>query len=125
MNLNNAGRFAEMALLELHSDATGIAIDTQIVMPDHVHAVIVLGTNPSMETTDSIPDVVRRFKMRVLKSWPNGVRQKGWRPYDTHLWQPSYHDTLMRSDHHLDITREYILGNPGRWIERLETENLL
>lgn len=39
-------------------------------------------------------------------------------PYDTHLWQQSWYDTLIRNDTHLEITREYILGNPDRWIER-------
>jgi REP element-mobilizing transposase RayT len=68
LRLNDAGQFTSEALRSLHSDASGIAIDTHIVMPDHVHAIIVLGSNPHVETTDSIPDVVRRFKMRVMKS---------------------------------------------------------
>jgi REP element-mobilizing transposase RayT len=121
MDLNKAGRFAELALLDLHSDATGIAIDTNIVMPDHVHAIIVLGTNPAVDTTDSIPDTVRRFKLRVMRSWPKGIAEKKWDRYDTHLWHPSYYDTLMRNDTHLERTREYILANPARWIERMES----
>lgn len=118
MHLNDAGRFVDGALRALHSDADGIAIDTHIVMPDHLHAIIVLGTNPHARTTASIPDLVRNFKTRVQKSWPAGTRHGGWEPYDGHLWQRSYRDTLIRNNAHLERTREYILTNPARWIER-------
>lgn len=118
LHLNDAGRFASAAIRSLHSDAEGIAIDTHIVMPDHVHAIIVLGTNPNVNMTESIPDVVRRFKMRVIRSWPGGIRNRGWEPYDTHLWHRSYHDTLIESEAQLEQTRAYILANPARWMER-------
>lgn len=118
LHLNDAGRFAESSLCSLHSDADGIAIDTHIVMPDHVHAIITLGTNPHVDTPGTISDLVQRFKMRVMKSWPNGVRTKGWQPYDTHLWQRSFYDTLIEHEWHLEQTRAYILANPARWIER-------
>ena len=39
--------------------------------------------------------------------------------YHTHLWQPSYYDTLIRNDIHMEKTRQYILANPARWIERM------
>lgn len=124
-HLYEPGRFVEQVLLDLHSDASGLAIDTYIVMPDHVHAIIVLGTNPQIQTPDSIPDVVRRFKMRVMRSWPKGVKENGWPRYETHLWQPSFYDTLIRNDAHLAKTREYILTNPARWIERMNSGDLL
>ena len=117
IHLNDAGSFVAASLLALQSETHGVIIDTHIVMPDHLHAIIVLGTNPDAHTTVSIPDLVRVFKMRVMKSWPSGVRIGGWEPYDMHLWQRSYYDTLVRNDAHLETTRVYILANPRRWIE--------
>lgn len=118
MVLNDAGRFVGEALRSFHSEADGIAIDAHIVMPDHVHAILVLGTNPHVDTTASIPDLVQRFKMKVMRIWPGGVRTRGWPPYETHLWQRSYYDTLIEHERHLEQTRAYILANPARWIER-------
>lgn len=118
IQLNDAGRFVEASLLSLGSERKGIGIDTHIVMPDHLHAIIVLGTEAKAQMEMSIPDVVRLFKMRVMKSWPRGVRLGGWEPYDGQLWQRSYDDTLIRNDRHLKTTRAYILDNPRRWIER-------
>lgn len=118
MRLNDPGQVVETTVCSFHSDAEGIAIDTHIVMPDHLHAIIMLGTNPRVETTTSIPDIVQRLKMKVMRSWPGGVRTRGWPPYDTHLWHRSYYDTLIENDRHLVHTREYILANPARWIQR-------
>ena len=118
VSLNDPGRFVEASLLGLHAPDRGIEIDTHVVMPDHLHAIIHLGTHPTMIPDESVSDVVRRFKMRILRAWPGGVRHRGWLPYDTHLWQESFHDTLIRNDAHLEVTRRYIIGNPGRWIER-------
>ncbi len=116
--MNDAGRFAESALLTLNSVTHGVAIDTHIVMPDHLHAIIDLGTNPSIDTDNSIPDLIRVCKMRVMRSWPSGIRDRGWSRYDVHLWQQSYYDTLIRNDTHLETTRAYILDNPRQWMER-------
>lgn len=124
MRLSDAGQYVEQMLLSLHSDQHGIAIDTQIVMPDHLHAILMLGTNPMVHTEPSIPDLVKMFKLRVFRAWPRGVKERGWPRYDAHLWQVSYHDTLIRNDAHLETTREYILGNPGRWLERMQTKQL-
>lgn len=122
MSLNAAGRFTETALNAIQCYEQGIAVDTHIIMPDHIHAILVLGTNPAVQTVDSVPDVVRRLKLRVMRSWPKGIATEGWPRYQTHLWHPSYHDTLIRNEAHLHATREYILSNPGRWIERMEAE---
>ena len=118
MVLSDAGRFAESALLRLHAPEEGVEIDIHVVMPDHLHTIIHLGTGQFGESTVSVPELVHGFKMRVMKSWPGGVRHRGWPLYDTHLWQQSYYDTLIRNDRHLMTTRRYILGNPGRWMER-------
>ena len=116
--LGSAGQFVEAVLLDLHSPESGIEVDTHVVMPDHLHAIIHLGTHPLAYPAVSLPELVGAFKLRVQRSWPGGIRRGGWPRYDTHLWQLSYYDTLIRNDTHLETTRRYILGNPGRWIER-------
>lgn len=124
VSLSDAGRFVEQTLVTLHSDQEGIAVDTHIVMPDHLHAIVMLGTNPHVITRHSIPDLVKMFKLRIFRAWPRGVREQGWPRYKDHLWQVSYHDTLIRNEAHLETTRQYILGNPGRWWERMQCTHL-
>lgn len=122
MVLSDAGHFVEHALLGLHDPAHGIEIDTHVIMPDHLHAIFHLGTHPEVDPGVSISDLVHRLKMRVFKSWPGGVRGRGWPRYEEHLWHPSFYDALIEHERHLDITRDYILANPARWREKHHPE---
>ncbi|HVL24047.1 MAG TPA: hypothetical protein VM450_08180 [Thermomicrobiales bacterium] len=46
LRLNAAGQVVADALRAIHADRDGIGLDTCLVMPDHLHAIIVLGANP-------------------------------------------------------------------------------
>jgi REP element-mobilizing transposase RayT len=118
VHLGDAGQMALRALQAIHDEGAGIGLDAHIVMPDHLHAIIILGTHPGVDTTVSVSDVVRDFKTRVQRSWPAGVRRGQWPAYDGRLWQRSFNDVLIEHPGHLDRTREYILANPDRWTER-------
>lgn len=122
VRLNAAGRMVLDALGRIHDDDRGIGLDAHIVMPDHVHAIIALGTNPSVVPTVSIPDVVRDFKTRVQRTWPGGVRDGRWPGYESHLWQRSWYDTLIHGEVHLEKARAYILANPARWQAKQDNE---
>jgi REP element-mobilizing transposase RayT len=120
---NDAGWFVRETLLRIHEPQRGIGLDTFIIMPDHVHAIIHLGTSPDVDPGVTMSDVVHQFKVRVVRAWRGGVRDYGWPRYMEHLWHPSYYDTLIEHDGHLETTREYILANPARWwAERYQVE---
>ncbi|HWV36268.1 MAG TPA: transposase [Thermomicrobiales bacterium] len=118
--LNDAGRFVIEVIRGLHSEDEGILIDVYVVMPDHVHVVIMLTDAPGPVRHDlAIEHVVSRLKMRVMKAWSTGIRTRGWNPYEETLWQRSYNDVLIGTDRHLEQVRAYIEGNPARAIERM------
>ena len=100
---NALGLIAAASLAEIpdHSDAT---IDTSIVMPDHVHAVIVLG--PGQHRVN-LSTVVGTFKAAFTRR----ARRPG-------LWQRGFYDHVVRNDADLDRVRKYISANPVRWSER-------
>jgi len=72
-----------------------------VVMPDHVHWLLVLGDAP-------LEDVVRGFKGR--SAWRLG-RESGL-PSPT--WQRGYHDRALRADDDLRVVARYVVGNPVR-----------
>lgn len=98
----------------------GIMVDTIIVMPDHVHGILMLGTEPEIPAAHSLSDVIGGFKSISAVEYGRGVRQAGWRPYDGHLWHRSFRDTIVRTERMLEAFRDYIAGNPGRWSEKRE-----
>jgi putative transposase len=91
----------------------GVAIDAEVTMPDHVHALVVLEDDP--RRTLSLSDVLHRYMSLTTKRYAQGVRNHGWPRYDGRLWQESFYDHVIRRDEELDAVRHYIEDNPLRW----------
>lgn len=92
------------------------ALDAFVVMPDHVHGILMCGVEPeSGVSKTTIGEMVRWFKTAVYAAYGRGVREEGWPPYDGQLWHRDYHDRMVRNDAELAAIRAYIEGNPGRW----------
>ncbi|MDD5296781.1 MAG: transposase [Rhodocyclaceae bacterium] len=66
-----------------------------VVMPDHVHWLMVLRQG-------SLAETVRRLKARAS------------REFGQPLWQPNYHDHALRGDEDLRVLARYIVANPLR-----------
>jgi REP element-mobilizing transposase RayT len=96
-----------------HPDVT---TDVHIVMPDHVHGIIMIGTN-DLPRHAALSQVIQWFKTVTVKRYGEGVRKLGWQPYKGQLWQRSFHDHIIRNDHEFKNRHEYIEANPWRWVE--------
>lgn len=100
-----------------------VAIDAFVVMPDHVHGIVLCGRGPDDESRKpTVGDVVRWFKASVHAAYRDGVMRRDWPAYDRHLWQRAYHDRIIRSAGEFARHQRYIDGNPGRWWERHQSE---
>jgi putative transposase len=86
-----------------------VAVDVGIVMPDHVHGILVIG-----DGSLSLPEVVRTFKSRTTWLYSHGVKEQGWPRYHGVLWQRGYFDRVVRDEVELQRFREYIVTNPLR-----------
>lgn len=134
MSLNDAGRMIQLSWDELPIHYSGVETDAFIVMPNHVHGVIVLvGAGPRAcpefnfqpqpggqpqgvaPTTLSLPDLVHRFKTITTKRYTDGVKQTEWKPFLGKLWQRNYYEHIVRNEKSLNKIREYIINNPAQW----------
>jgi putative transposase len=126
MRLNNAGQMVWTVWDELSVHYSNIELDGFVIMPNHVHAIVILvGVGPhaypdrgqpqGVAPTLSLPDVVHRFKTLTTKRYADGVKQSGWLPFSGRLWQRNYFEHVIRSEQSLNRIREYILNNPARW----------
>jgi REP element-mobilizing transposase RayT len=122
MCLSSAGELARdgwRVITQLHP---GIAIDVDIALPDHVHAIVVLEDDP--RRTLDLPDVVHRYKSLTTKRYAQAVRELGWEPFAGRLWQESFYDHVIRDDADLDAVRRYIAGNGQVWeVKRSKVES--
>jgi len=114
MELNAAGRMIDTAWDQLPDHCPHAQIDTYVVMPNHVHAVIVLLPTDGVAML-SLADVVRRFKTFTTRQYVVGVKRDGWPVFTGRLWQRNYHEHIIRSERSLNKIRQYIADNPAQW----------
>ncbi len=95
-------------------------LDSFIVMPNHVHAILALFPTPqktagaaSSAPTNSPPSLGKII--RALKSLSaievNRLSNKFAQP----VWQRNYFEHVIRQGEDLDAVRRYIQENPLRW----------
>jgi putative transposase len=120
MILNEAGVVIESWWHTIPARFSGIWLDAMVVMPNHVHGIISQGADPAVPIDKSLSDIIGWFKTRTVNDYGLGVRTRGWPRYRSKLWQPGYHEHIIRGDAALERIRRYIDGNPARWLEDAE-----
>lgn len=121
VHLHPAGMLVEAIWHRLPCHFPTVTLDAFVVMPDHVHGIIILGENKRSKTyppTDwpkgtipgSIPAIVQNFKSVSSRRINQAMGTPGRR-----IWQEDYYDRIIRDASHLEHTRQYIAANPSRW----------
>ena len=103
--LSQMGQIAQMLLLEIPTHFPGTVVDKCVVMPNHIHGIIVLPGG-----TAELSVIIGQYKAAVTKSvrrfYPNIC-----------LWQRSFHDHIIRNQGDYERIWTYIEGNPSKWAE--------
>jgi len=148
VRLSDAGQMVWVVWSELPAHYPGVDINMFIVMPNHVHGIVVLtgtgrvGAGPracpidwdtgqllgnnigqpqGVAPTMALQDVVHRFKTLTTKQYGDGVKHSGWPAFHGRLWQRNYYEHIVRDEGELNRIREYIANNPAQW--ELDREN--
>ncbi|MGH7865902.1 MAG: transposase [Candidatus Binataceae bacterium] len=89
-------------------------LDEFIVMPNHIHGILItghLGGSRTAPTTHKpLGRLLGAFKT-VSSKRINLVRGTPGAP----LWQRNYYERVIRSEEELQRIREYVAGNPAAW----------
>ncbi|CBL45870.1 Hypothetical protein HDN1F_22870 [gamma proteobacterium HdN1] len=125
VQLSAAGRMVLDVWNEIPVHYLGVDVDAFVVMPNHVHGVVVI-TNPvgaqfnapntqgAMNRAPTLGEIVRAFKARSTRNIR--LREPG-----ASVWQRNYYEHIIRSEESLTRIREYIINNPLQWA--LDREN--
>lgn len=126
MILNEYGEMAKNFWVEIPSHFPHAKLDEFIVMPNHIHGIIIINKNivgannhsPHSHSPQRISEfrspkrtigsIVRGFKIGVTK----------WFRQNTdiyNVWQRNYYEHIIRNDDELNRIREYINNNPLNW----------
>ncbi len=136
MHLSSEGRICEQIWLSLPERFTNVAIDEFVLMPNHVHGIIVIKKPPVFVETSTIPerfkDHMQKLEEERLISRPEAYRSpsvgqiiRTFKAASTRLirkhgspsfaWQRSYWLTVLATKEHLERIRHYIHENPTIW----------
>ncbi len=144
MILSDAGKIAEDEWIRTPSirPDQNITLDAFCVMPNHFHAIIIIGVNEFNNRTDAMH--YRHYRRDALQSVPTtssttmapagnhpGVQSKNLasivRGYKSAVtkqvrivtnsfgWQSRFHDHIIRDDDEFIRIRQYIIDNPLNW----------
>ncbi len=117
VQLSPAGQMISSVWSELPVHYPGVSLDDFIVMPNHVHGIIVL-KEAGIDEPISLGDVVHRFKSFTTARYRRAVREDGWPAFDRRLWHRNYYERIVRDRAALLAIRRYIAANPRCWKPR-------
>ncbi len=139
MILNEIGEIAYECWYEIPKHFPFVQLDEFIVMPNHVHGIIIIDhenqceTNPSTVetknllslpecktvthgTSKTIGSIIRGLKIGVTKWINDNTNLKN-------IWQSNYYDRIIRDEKELFNVRKYIQDNPLKWNEDINNLN--
>jgi putative transposase len=109
ISVNKLGNIAKLHWQQLQECHSHLKIDEYIVMPNHLHGIIIL-LDSSIDRPKSISEIIRGFKTFSARRI-NTIRKQRGIP----VWQRDYFDRIIRTDEELDNVRRYIINNPQNW----------
>ncbi len=115
--LSLAGKIVAEEWLKIPGSHPRATLDAWVVMPDHMHGILIFQGDPEDRSRDSkylqsqsLGTVVGRFKAEATKRIRGPLRQSDF------AWQPRFHDVVLRTPADLERVRAYIRDNPKNWV---------
>ena len=111
MKLSDFGKIVADCWYDLPNHYSNIILDEFVVMPDHIHGIIIIRNGSDNKIKHGISEFIRAFKSfssRRINEF-NAVTVKSG------IWQPRFYDRIIRSDNELSRVRFYIKNNPAKF----------
>jgi len=99
------GKIVEKHIQNIPSFYQNIYVDNYVVMPNHIHMILVLDNG---DHNPAVPLIIGQFKRGVTKEirciFPERI-----------IWQRSFHDHIIRNQAGYEKIWTYIENNPIKW----------
>ena len=102
------GKIAEEQLFLLEKRYPCLKIDQYVIMPNHIHAILLLDGAAGASPRPTITDVVCAYKSLTTRMCKKVQHIEK-------LFQTSFYEHVIRGREDYDEIAEYIANNPKRW----------
>lgn len=97
--LSSEGIIVEKELQKIEVLLTNVTIDEYIIMPNHIHMILIINENKNI----SISRIIKQYKMCVSKK------------IGYSLWQKSFYEHIIRNEEEYFTIKQYIQNNIVNW----------
>lgn len=127
VRLGPAGQTAEEELRTLPQHYSEVWLDKFVVMPNHVHLIVVIGgshvystdppklTDPTISARSSFTPPAAGSLSAIIRSYKAGVTRRCHELGVNFSWQSGFHDHIVRTNVSLNAIRHYIERNTANW----------
>ncbi len=125
--LNDVGKMIDYWWNELPKHFENIELDDYVIMPNHIHAIIIIrndscgrthpnvcgATHRSPPTT--LGNIIQWFKTMATNEYIRNVKTKKWPIFVKRIFQINYYEHVIKSEKRYLIIKNYIKNNPVNW----------
>jgi len=126
MALNPAGEIVKQELLRTPEIRREMSLDTWVIMPNHVHAIVVINGSGYVGAHGRAPlrDQCLYRKPKSLSSFMAGFKSSVTKRINEMcntpgkpVWQRNYWEHVIRNGNSYETIRRYIMENPLHWAQ--------
>jgi putative transposase len=111
IKLSEKGKIVSECWFDLPNHYPNIILDEFIVMPNHIHGIIIIHNGSDKKLKHGLSEFIRAFKSfasrRINSLHTTTITTKN-------IWQPRFYDHIIRSENELNRIRLYIKNNPNK-----------
>ena len=109
IKLSDFGKIVADCWYDLPNHYSNITLDEFVVMPDHIHGIIIIQNGSDTTIKHGMSEFIRAFKSFSSR------RINEFNAAKLEIWQPRFYDRIIRSDNELNRIRLYIKNNPAKF----------
>ena len=116
ITLTAVGKIAEEQLFDLEKRFSGIKIDKYVIMPNHIHAILILDNSTAgASPRPTLSDIICAYKSLTTR-----ICNKAFNTPGRKIFQVSFYDEILENENHYLEAWQYIENNPLKYILKKE-----
>ena len=136
ITLSEIGAVARDLWLRIPEHFGNVRLDEFVVMPNHLHGIIIIDNNNDVgvqypdndvrvQYIEPLPNQFQKIIPKsigsIIRSYKAAVTRQCNRNNKEHFrWQRNYYDHVIRNDESLSRIRDYIVQNLSKWDDDIE-----